>query len=113
MHRPLDLIALGECMVELRADGPLGDALQLTRACGGDTLNALVSAARLGSRCGFISRVGSDPFGHGLRRAWQAEGSTSPTRRWWTARTACTSSHCTRTANASSRTAARAAPLLT
>ncbi|NTY02578.1 sugar kinase [Deinococcus sp. JMULE3] len=61
-------------MVELRADGPLGDAPHLTRACGGDTLNALVSAARLGSRCGFISRVGNDPFGHGLRRAWQAEG---------------------------------------
>ncbi|GGR59011.1 2-dehydro-3-deoxygluconokinase [Deinococcus seoulensis] len=73
-QRSLDLIALGECMVELHADGPLGDAAQLTRACGGDTLNALVSAARLGSRCGFISRVGSDPFGHGLRRAWQAEG---------------------------------------
>ena len=73
-ERPLDLIALGECMIELRADGPLGDAPQLTRACGGDTLNALVSAARLGSRCGFISRVGNDPFGHGLRRAWQAEG---------------------------------------
>lgn len=72
--RSLDLIALGECMVELRADGPLGEAAHLTRACGGDTLNALVSAARLGSRCGFISRVGNDPFGHGLRRAWQAEG---------------------------------------
>ncbi|MBX8467024.1 sugar kinase, partial [Deinococcus sp. RIT780] len=74
LERSLDLIALGECMIELRADGPLGDAPQLTRACGGDTLNALVSAARLGSRCGFISRVGNDPFGHGLRRAWQAEG---------------------------------------
>ena len=74
IHRPLDLIALGECMVELRADGPLGEAAHLTRAFGGDTLNALVSAARLGSRCGFISRVGNDPFGHGLRRAWQAEG---------------------------------------
>ncbi|MFN4252427.1 sugar kinase [Deinococcus sp.] len=73
-ERPLDLIALGECMIELRADGPLGEAAHLTRACGGDTLNALVSAARLGSRCGFISRVGNDPFGHGLRRAWQAEG---------------------------------------
>ena len=72
--RLLDLIALGECMVELRADGPLGEAAQLTRACGGDTLNALVSAARLGSRCGFVSRVGTDPFGPGLRRAWQAEG---------------------------------------
>ncbi|WP_191300749.1 sugar kinase [Deinococcus indicus] len=71
--RSLDLIALGECMVELRADGPLGEAAHLTRACGGDTLNALVSAARLGSRCGFISRVGRDPFGHGLRRAWQVE----------------------------------------
>ncbi|MFC3860231.1 sugar kinase [Deinococcus antarcticus] len=71
--RPLDLIGLGECMVELRADGPLREAPTLTRACGGDVLNALVSAARHGSRSGFITRVGNDPFGPGLLAAWQAE----------------------------------------
>ncbi|GGJ66360.1 sugar kinase [Deinococcus aquiradiocola] len=72
--RPLDLTGLGEGMVELRADQPLGEAPHLTRASGGDVLNALVSAARLGSRCAFITHVGDDPFGAALRRSWQDEG---------------------------------------
>lgn len=70
----LDLIGIGECMVELRSDGPLGEADTLRRSYGGDVLNSLVGAARAGSRCGFITRVGNDPFGPGMRQAWQAEG---------------------------------------
>jgi 2-dehydro-3-deoxygluconokinase len=69
-----DLIGLGECMVELYADQPLGSANTLQKAYGGDVLNSLVTAQRLGSRTAFISKVGNDPFGHGLRKAWQAEG---------------------------------------
>ena len=72
--KPLDLIGIGECMVELRSDAPLGEADALTRAYGGDVLNSLVAAARAGSRCGFITRVGNDPFGTGLRSGWAAEG---------------------------------------
>jgi 2-dehydro-3-deoxygluconokinase len=70
----LDLIGIGECMVELYADQPLGAAPTLHKAFGGDVLNSLVTAQRLGSRTGFISRVGNDPFGAGLRQAWQLEG---------------------------------------
>lgn len=69
-----DIIALGECMVEFFSDRPLGEATTFQRAYGGDTLNCLVAAARLGSSCGYITRVGDDPFGPALRRAWQAEG---------------------------------------
>lgn len=72
--RPLDLLGLGECMVELCADGPLGTAPALRRAFGGDVLNTLVAAARLGGRCGFISRVADDPFGPSMRQAWANEG---------------------------------------
>jgi 2-dehydro-3-deoxygluconokinase len=71
---PFELVGLGECMVELYAQRPLSQADALTRAWGGDVLNALVGAARLGARTGFITRVGDDPFGVGLRQAWQAEG---------------------------------------
>lgn len=70
----LDLIGVGECMVELSADGALGEAATLRRAYGGDVLNALVTAARLGSRTGFVTRVGHDPFGPGLLGAWRAQG---------------------------------------
>jgi len=72
--RSFDLIALGECMVELSGDEPLGTATVLRRSYGGDVLNALVTAARLGSKTGFITRVGHDPFGPALLNAWRAEG---------------------------------------
>ena len=70
----LDLIGLGECMVELSATEPLGSAQTLRKSYGGDVLNTLVHAARLGSKTGFISRVGNDPFGAGLQSAWRGEG---------------------------------------
>jgi 2-dehydro-3-deoxygluconokinase len=72
--RAFDLIVLGECMVELYASAPLGQAHTLEKAFGGDVLNSLVSASRLGSRTAFITRVGDDPFGAGLLEAWQSEG---------------------------------------
>ncbi len=61
-------------MVEFFAEEPLAQARTFTRSYGGDVLNALVVAARLGSPTGFITRVGNDPFGSGLLAAWQAEG---------------------------------------
>ena len=70
----LDIIGLGECMVELYASQTLGVATTLQKSYGGDVLNTLVHASRLGSRTGFISRVGHDPFGFGLLEAWQSEG---------------------------------------
>ena len=73
-ERALDLIGVGECMVELLSAQPLGEAPALTRSYGGDVLNSLIGAARAGSRCGFVTRVGNDPFGPGLLAAWAAEG---------------------------------------
>lgn len=72
--RAFDLIGLGECMVELWSDAPLGTSATLNRSFGGDVLNSLVTAARLGTRTAFISRVGNDPFGRALLEAWQSEG---------------------------------------
>jgi 2-dehydro-3-deoxygluconokinase len=72
--KTLDIIGIGEAMVELSAEEPLSQATHLRRSYGGDVLNALIAAARLGARVGFISRVGQDPFGPGLLSSWQAEG---------------------------------------
>ncbi|HEY8745105.1 MAG TPA: sugar kinase [Chloroflexota bacterium] len=69
-----DLLALGECMIELFSDEPLAAAPAFVKTFGGDTCNVLVAAARLGTSTGFITRVGDDPFGPFLRQAWQAEG---------------------------------------
>src|SRR5688572_8418172 len=69
-----DIVALGEAMVELFADEPLDRATQFHRSYGGDTLNVVVAASRLGSTVGYISRVGKDPFGSYLKAAWAQEG---------------------------------------
>jgi len=72
--RYLDVIGVGECMVELYADQPLGRAPSLIRSYGGDVLNSLVAICRLGGKAGFITRVGNDPFGQSLLSDWQNEG---------------------------------------
>jgi 2-dehydro-3-deoxygluconokinase len=69
-----DLVSIGECMIEFSCEGPMGRARAFQRSFGGDTLNLLVAAGRLGCSGGFITRVGSDPFGPGLLECWRAEG---------------------------------------
>jgi 2-dehydro-3-deoxygluconokinase len=69
-----DIISLGESMVEFFSEEPIARAGSFEKACGGDTLNTLVAAARLGARTGFVTRVGDDPFAPFLLEAWRAEG---------------------------------------
>lgn len=70
----LDLIGIGEAMIELYAAEKLGVSRTLQKSYGGDVLNSLVHASRLGFTTGFITRVGNDPFGAALRQTWQTEG---------------------------------------
>jgi 2-dehydro-3-deoxygluconokinase len=73
-ERMPDLISFGECMVEMYGDEPLGTANTFHRSYGGDTLNTLVMASRLGTTTGYITRVGRDHFGPYLLDSWQNEG---------------------------------------
>ena len=61
----LDLIAIGEPLVELAAESAdqLGDVERFRRGWGGDTANCVLAAARLGGACGYVTRVGDDEFG--------------------------------------------------
>ncbi|HEY3373752.1 MAG TPA: sugar kinase [Candidatus Aquicultor sp.] len=68
-----DIVSIGECMVELYSNRPLFDAETFSKSCGGDTLNVLVAAARLGSVTGFITRVGEDQFAPFLLQEWLNE----------------------------------------
>jgi 2-dehydro-3-deoxygluconokinase len=61
-------------MVEFFADEPITTAKTLTKAYGGDTLNLLVAASKLGGKTGYITRVGQDVFGPFLLDSWQKEG---------------------------------------
>ena len=61
-------------MVELFSEEPIARAGSFRKAVGGDALNTLVAAARLGASTGFVTRVGDDPFAPFLLESWRAEG---------------------------------------
>lgn len=70
----LDIIALGEGLIELSCDGSLGDSTVYNKYFGGDSLATAIAAKRLGSKVGFISKIGEDYFKDYLINAWNNEG---------------------------------------
>lgn len=66
----LDVLAIGECMVEL-ARGPDGS---FGLSYGGDTFNTAVYLARSGARTGYATRLGDDPYSRAIRDLALAEG---------------------------------------
>ena len=71
---PVDLITMGECMVELSAPEPIRQAPTFTRGFGGDALNLAAMAVRLGSRVSYLTAVADDPFGEYLLDGWREAG---------------------------------------
>ena len=63
-------------MVEFCATdvGKLSQAELFKRGWGGDTSNFVVSAARTGSKTGYMCRLGDDEFGRSFKELWGAEG---------------------------------------
>lgn len=77
-----EILSIGESMVEFFAEEPLAEANQFQKSFAGDAMNLLAAAARLGSSCGFLSRVGNDPLQNYLLESWQELGvDTSRVRR--------------------------------
>lgn len=74
MSDKLDIITIGESLIELSSDKSLAYAETLNKYYGGDTLCTAVAASRLGSKTGYISRVGNDIFREFLMDSWQTEG---------------------------------------
>ena len=74
MNSDLDLITIGESLIELSADEKLAEADTLNKYYGGDTLAVAVSAQRMGSKVGYITKVGNDYFKDYLLESWQNEG---------------------------------------
>lgn len=74
MGEKLDIITIGEGLIELSSDISLSMATSLDKYYGGDTLATAVAARRLGSKVGYITRVGCDHFKEFLMDSWQAEG---------------------------------------
>ena len=72
MDRSLDVVALGEAMLEFNQTQQ-APPLYL-QGFGGDTSNAAIAAARAGARVAYLSRVGQDHWGHLLMQLWAREG---------------------------------------
>ncbi len=74
MNEKLDIIAIGECLIELSTGDNLTNATVLEKYYGGDTLTTAIAALRLGSKAGFIARIGTDCFQEYLLESWKKEG---------------------------------------
>lgn len=70
MGKTLDLIGIGECLIEFSDSG---DG-QYQVGYSGDVLNTLAAAGRLGLRTGILTALGDDPFLPGLLEILQEEG---------------------------------------
>ena len=71
--KPVDILALGEAMVEFNQTGEGAGRLYL-QGFGGDTSNFAIAAARQGAAAGYLSALGDDDHGRLLRALWDAEG---------------------------------------
>lgn len=69
MEKKIDLIGIGECLVEF---SDIGNG-QYQIGYSGDVLNALAAAGRLGLSTGLLSATGDDPFTEGLRHILNVE----------------------------------------
>lgn len=73
MFPPIELITIGEAMVEMSTLEPLDTATHFTRSFAGDAFNTAIAASRLGTKTGFITRLGSDIFADNLRSILKTE----------------------------------------
>jgi 2-dehydro-3-deoxygluconokinase len=69
----LDLVAIGEPLMEFSCEGDMRTTTHFQRNIGGDVLNTVIAASRLGSRCGLITRLGSDPFASIIKQVLHEE----------------------------------------
>lgn len=60
--RQVDIITIGECLLELSASETLSETYDFIKYFGGDALCSSVCASRLGSNVGFITKIGNDFF---------------------------------------------------
>ena len=71
----MDVIALGELLIDFTGSGSSGQGNPLFEANpGGAPCNVLAMLAKLGRRTAFVGKVGDDLFGRMLREAIRDEG---------------------------------------
>ncbi len=73
-EKKLDLITIGESLIEFSTSQKLKDAECLHKYYGGDSLVVATAAKRLNSKVGFITCLGDDPFKEYMLTSWEKEG---------------------------------------
>lgn len=71
------VISFGEALVDftaLETGVPLAEASGFHKHAGGAPANVAVGLSRLGTRAGFVGKVGRDPFGQFLAQTLESEG---------------------------------------
>ena len=73
MEQKIDIAVIGECLIELSANGSLADTSTLNKFFGGDTVTTAVAIARLGGNVTYVTKVGNDGFSEFIISALQKE----------------------------------------
>jgi 2-dehydro-3-deoxygluconokinase len=73
MNQTIDVVAIGEAMVEFNQTGG-SDSRAYLQGFGGDTSNALIAAVRQGARGAYVTKLGDDDFGRMCLELWTSEG---------------------------------------
>ena len=69
-----DIVSIGECFIEFFTYETLHAEAEWELVYSGDTFNVLAMANRLGTSCGYVTRVSDDPFGDYLLEEWRKRG---------------------------------------
>ena len=73
MEQKIDIAVIGECLIELSANGSLADTSTLNKYFGGDTVTTAVAIARLGGDVTYLTKVGNDGFSEFILSSLQKE----------------------------------------
>lgn len=73
MEQKIDIAVIGECLIELSANGTLADTSTLNKYFGGDTVTTAVAIARLGGNVTYLTKVGNDGFSEFILSSLQKE----------------------------------------
>lgn len=73
MEQKIDIAIIGECLIELFANGTLADTSTLNKYFGGDTVTTAVAIARLGGNVTYLTKVGNDGFSEFILSSLQKE----------------------------------------
>ena len=73
MEQKIDIAVIGECLIELCANGKLAETSTLNKFFGGDTVTTAVAIARLGGNVTYLTKVGNDGFSEFILSSLQKE----------------------------------------